>query len=370
MTGVQTCALPIFKPSYTIQYTMSVQHQFAHDIEVQLDYIGNGTRHAPIGTPLSPATFVPGVWGAGGTGCAGVVTTGPAGKAAGAAGTACSTVANQSQRFLLTEMNPVQGNQYLGGGGGTVLVNDTATANYNGLVASVQHRLSTTFSLLANWTWSKCLNIEDSQGDLASTSVENPNNIALDYAPCGSDYRHVENIVIVAKSNFKLSRVASLLVNNWELAPLTHIVSGSPFTVTAGVDNSLTDIGNDRPSLVPGVPVYLRLANRSGTGQANRGYLNPAAFAQVPSTALGTYGNIGRNSFRGPAAYQFDAQVSRIFPIHDRLALTLRLEDFNVLNHPNFSNPAAVLNTSSTFGQISAISNAARVFQGSMKISF
>ena len=359
-----------FKPSYTIQYTMSVQHQFAHDIEVQLDYIGNGTRHAPIGTPLSPATFVPGVWGAGGTGCAGVVTTGPAGKAAGAAGTACSTVANQSQRFLLTEMNPVQGNQYLGGGGGTVLVNDTATANYNGLVASVQHRLSTTFSLLANWTWSKCLNIEDSQGDLASTSVENPNNIALDYAPCGSDYRHVENIVIVAKSNFKLSRVASLLVNNWELAPLTHIVSGSPFTVTAGVDNSLTDIGNDRPSLVPGVPVYLRLANRSGTGQANRGYLNPAAFAQVPSTALGTYGNIGRNSFRGPAAYQFDAQVSRIFPIHDRLALTLRLEDFNVLNHPNFSNPAAVLNTSSTFGQISAISNAARVFQGSMKISF
>jgi hypothetical protein len=176
--------------------------------------------------------------------------------------------------------------------------------------------------------------------------------------------------VIIAKSNFALHHIAALLINNWEFAPATHIVSGAPINVTAGVDNSLTDVGNDRPNLVPGVPVYLHQANRSGTGQTNRGYLNPAAFSQIPSTALGTYGNIGRNAFRGPAAYQFDAQISRIFPIYERLTTTVRLEAFNVLNHPNFSNPATNLNTSSSFGQISAQSNAARVFQGSLKISF
>jgi hypothetical protein len=361
-----------FKPSYTIQYTLSVQHQFPHDIEFQVDYIGNGTRHAPIGTPLNAATFVPGVWGPGGTGCVGVVTTGPAGKAAGAAGTACSTIANQSQRFALTEANPLQGNQYLGGGGGTVLVNDTAMASYNAMVMTAQHRLSKTFSVLANWTWSKCLNIADAQGDLASTLVENPNNIALDYAPCGSDYRHIENVVIVARSQFGLSnRIAKALVNDWEFAPLTHIVSGAPFTVTSGVDNSLTDVGNDRPNLVPGVPIYLHTNTTSAAASlASRGYINPAAFSQVPSSAFGTYGNVGRNAFRGPSAYQFDAQISRIFPIYERLTTTLRLEAFNVLNHPNFSNPATNLNTSSTFGQISAQSNAARVFQGSMKVSF
>ena len=49
--------------------------------------------------------------------------------------------------------------------------------------------------------------------------------------------------------------------------------------------------------------------------------------------------------------------------------MTLRLEDFNVLNHPNFSTPTASL-SSSTFGQISGTANNARVFQGSMKFAF
>jgi len=381
-----------FKPSYTSQWTMSLQQDFGRGWQLQLDYIGNKTTHAPMGTPISPATFIPGVWGAGGTGCTGVVLTGPAGKPAGAAGTPCSTVANENQRFYLTQQNPAQGNQYLGGGAGSVLIGYGGMADYHGLVTTIQHRLSSSFSVLANWTWSKCLNIEDAQGDLAGTTVENPNKISMDYGPCGSDFRHVENIVLIATSRFHFSNsIERALLNDWEFAPLTHIVSGAPFTVTAGVDNSFTDAGNDRPNLVSGVPVYLHIANRSASGALNREYLNPAAFAQVCPTgatpvtcaAYGTYGNIGKNSFRGMPNYQFDAQISRIFPLYKRLAMTLRLEAFNVLNHPDFNIPtgsstgtlgaitggSAVL-TSSTFGQISSTTNTARVFQGSAKFSF
>ena len=358
-----------YHPSYTMQWTASVQQEFGRGWQFQLQYIGNRTVHSPFGSPLSPAIFIPGVWGPNGTGCAGIVTTGPAAVKPGAAGTACSTTANQTSRFALTIANPSQGNQYLGGGGGTVLAGDSAFANYNGLVASMQHRLSATFSLLANYTWSKCLNIEDAQGDLAGTTVENPNNPRADYAPCGSDYRHVENIVIVAKSQFGLPRFEALLLNNWEFAPLVHITSGAPFTVTSGQDNSLTDVGNDRPNLTAGAPVYVKQKIHSGSGAANRGYLVPSSFSQIPSTAFGTYGNLGRNAFRGLPQYQVDAQVSRIFPLYERLNMTLRLEAFNLLNHPNFSTPAAGL-TSSTFGQISSITNAARVFQGSVKFIF
>jgi len=383
-----------FRPSYTEQWTASVQHEFGQGWQLQVDYIGSHTVHAPMGTPLSPAIYVPGVWGAGGTGCAGVVLTGPAGKPAGAAGTPCSTTGNQTQRFGLTIANPLQGNQFLGGGAGSVLINDNGMSNYNGLVTTIQHRLSSDFSLLANHTWSKCLSLTDAQGDYAGTNVENPNNPAMDYGPCGSDFRNIENIVVIAKSQFKLSRFTALLLNNWEFAPLVHIQSGAPFTVTSGADNSFTDIGNDRPNLVPGVPVYLNEKILSGSNAANRGYLNPAAFAQVtagcptplsPATCpgYGTYGNIGRNAFRGPTNYQFDAQISRIFPIHESLNATFRLEAFNVLNHPNFNLPtggttgtpgattggAAVL-TSGTFGQISSTANQARVFQGSVKFNF
>ena len=381
-----------FKPAYTEQWTASIQHQFPHGWQMQLNYIGNHTVHDPTGTPLSAAIYVPGVWGANGTGCTGVVTTGPAGKPAGAAGTPCSTVANQSQRFALTVANPAQGNQYQGGGGGSVLVNDNAWANYNGMIASVQHRLSRTFSLLANYTYSKCLNIADAQGDYAGTNVENPNNLALDYGPCGADFRNVENIVLVLQSEFhSMPTVARAIINDWQLAPLIHISSGSPFTVTTGTDVSLTDVGNDRPNLIPGVPVYLHQTIRSGTGSSNRQYLNPAAFCGVSTTAspcsnpvaTGTYGNISRNSFRGPTFYQFDAQISRVFPIWERLAMTLRLEAFNVLNHPDFNAPSggttgslagtsgsSAALSSSTFGQITSTWNTARVFQGSVKLEF
>jgi hypothetical protein len=177
------------------------------------------------------------------------------------------------------------------------------------------------------------------------------------------------------------------------LAPLIHIQSGQPFTVTAGQDNSLTDVGNDRPNLVPGVNPYAEAKFRKAAGEANREYLNPAAFAQVTATCtstttggcpyLGTYGNISKNSFRGPDALQFDAQISRIFTIHENWSTTFRLEAFNVLNHPDFNPPSgattgslaassgsAAALTSSTFGQVSSTFNQARVFQGSVKLNF
>jgi hypothetical protein len=259
-----------FKPAYSIQWTFSIQHEFAHGWQAQVDYIGNVTHRDPVGYTFDPAVFIPGVWGAGGTGCAGIVTTGAAAVKPGAAGSNCSTTGNQTSRFLLTQLNPTQGNQIEGSGAGSVYVGDEGTANYNGLVSSINHRLSSTFSLLGNWTWSKCLNIEDAQGDLAGTTVENPNNLALDYGPCGSDFRHIENVSLVAKSGFNshLNNFAKLLINNWELAPLIRVESGAPFTVTSGQDNSLTDVGNDRPNLVPGVNPYAEAKFHKGYGRS------------------------------------------------------------------------------------------------------
>ncbi len=371
--------VPHFKPAYSFQWTFSIQRQFAHGWQAQVDYIGNTTRRGPLGYTFNPAVFIPGTWGPNGTGCTGIVTTGPAKVTPGAAGTDCSTTKNQNSRFLLTMENPTQGNQYGGGGGGSVYVGSEGTANYNALVSSLNHRLSSTFSLLANWTWSKCLNIYDAQGDYAGTATENPYNIGMDYGPCGSDYRHIVNTSLVAKSNFtRFNGLTKLALNGWELAPLVRILTGSPINVTAGGDDSLTDVGNDRPNRVAGVSPYAEVSFRKGTGAANREYLNPSAFAEVcPNNvttgcpARGTYGNISRNAFRGPKSLQFDAQISRVFPIHENWTTTLRLEAFNVLNHPDFSNPDANLShQTSTFGQVSSTTNSAREFQGSVKINF
>ncbi len=382
-----------FHAAYMTQWTLSVQREISRGWQAQVDYIGNVTRRDPIGLTFDPAVFIPGVWGAGGTGCTGLVTTGPAAVTPGAANANCSTTKNYTSRFLLTTENPAGvsptgnpsgGNQYEGSGGGSVTISDEGYADYNAMVATIQHRMSATFSLLANYTWSKCMDIEDSQGDLSGTTVENPNNIHLDWGPCGSDYRNIENVVLVAKSGFHslFNPATRYIINNWELAPLIHIQSGAPFTVTAGEDNSLTDVNNDRPSLVSGVSPYAEVNFRKSSGETNREYLNPAAFQQVTAgcastttggcSALGTYGDISKNSFHGPRYFELDSQISRLFPInavHEGMALDLRLEAFNVLNHPDFSTPTASL-SSSSFGQVGSQANGARVFQGAVKVIF
>jgi hypothetical protein len=385
-----------FRPSATSMWTASIQHTFGRGWQVQADYIGNRTTHEANGYPLDLATFIPGVWGAGNTGCSPIAETGPGAVKFGtttAAGQACSTTSNYVSRFALTIADPVGvnggGNQYVGGSGGSVLVNNIGWSDYNGLVLSLNHRLSSTFSLLANYTWSKCLDVEDASGDVAANSLENPNNARLDYGPCGQDYRNVVNVSVVATSRVKrFDRPVNAILSNWEFAPLVHLNTGAPINVTSGTDISLIDVNKDRPDLLPGASVYLPShAFHNSANEADEGYLNPAAFETVLTAAgcttttptcpaWGTFGNLEKNAFHGPFQVQFDAEISRYFPIHENVKLNFRVEAFNVLNHPVFGNPNATfsssgLGPSGTFGLISGTTGeGARVFQGALKIIF
>jgi hypothetical protein len=187
----------------------------------------------------------------------------------------------------------------------------------------------------------------------------------MDRANCGSDYRHVFNTSIVAESHLPLQGLSKQLVNNWEIAPLFRITDGTPFTVTAGQDNSLTAIGNDRPVL-SGSAVY----TGNTITRANKSFLNLAAFSQ---SSAGTYGNVARNQFRGPNQLQLDTEVSRKFPFRERYSVELRLESFNLLNHPVLAVPSSLaLSSTSTFGQITSTASGsnARLFQGAIKLKF
>lgn len=377
-----------YQPPNTLQWTASVQQQYPHGWMSQVFYTGSRTQHLLAGLPLNPAVFVPGVWGPRGTGCPGVLTTGPAVNSAhpfGPAGTPCSVNSsnqntklgiynNQQARLALVNANPAQGNLYSGGGGGSLVEGGYSYSNYNGLIVTVQHRLSSTFSLVSNYTWSKCLNVSDPQADISGSQFSNPNNPRADYGRCGQnqDARNIFNTYAVLRSAFPIQGVTGYLVNNWEFAPLVRVASGTAFTITQGQDQSFTGNGGDRPNLVPGVNPfkYTKIkSDHSGAIYADRSYLNQAAF--VLNTVPGTQGNIGRNTFSGPIYFQNDAQISRIFPIHERYNLDLRLEAFNVLNHPSFNGPnSGGSSFGGTFGEITGTSVGARVFQGAVKVFF
>jgi hypothetical protein len=239
--------------------------------------------------------------------------------------------------------------------------------------------MSSSFVFLANYTWSHCIDISDNAADVSTITIQNPANIKGDKGNCGYDFRHILNSTLVASTHFNsLHGVLGEVVNHWEISPLVHATDGSPFTVVSGNDNSRTGENNDRPNVVAGKPIYTNnKIVKPASGQLYTSYINSTAFQQ---NSVGTFGDSGQFAYRGPKFLQIDTAVTRSLPLHNSLVLNLRLEGFNVLNHPNFAAPGSSgylasstsLKASSTFGTVTSTVNnyGARVFQGAIKLSF
>jgi hypothetical protein len=90
-----------------------------------------------------------------------------------------------------------------------------------------------------------------------------------------------------------------------------------------------------RADRIAGQPVWL-----SNQGMPGGRSLNAAALA-VP--AAGQQGTEARNDIRGFGLVQVDLSLARQFFLTDRLRLQFRTDAFNLLNHPNFSNPLALI---------------------------
>ena len=341
------------------QWTASVQQDLGHGWNLSINYLGNKTTHLWLGTSPNPAVYIPGT-STGVVGSCGAMAVVPA------AGTSCSSTQNTANRTKLALANYAQGQFY---SYSMALLDVEANANYHGLITTIQHRMSNNFSFLANYTWSHCISPGDAGGDVTGGSYQNPSNPRADRSNCGFDTRHIFNTTFVASSHFNsLPGYARALVNNWEVAPLVRILSGAPLNVTTGADNSLTGVGLDRPNLVNAQAVYSGVKiTQSATG-GNLQYLSAKSVGAFASNPTGTFGTLGRNAFRQPNYYDVDASVSRQFPVYERLAFNLRLEAFNVFNHPNFNGFTTSL-SSSTFG-FATSSQAARIFQLAGKFTF
>ena len=116
-------------------------------------------------------------------------------------------------------------------------------------MTSVEHRFAQNYTLLVNYTWSKCLGIAP-VSSLGTGVIQDPNNVRGDYGPCSYDSPHLFNASIVYLSHVGGSGFVSHLLNHWNIAPLIRYQSGLPVNPTSGKDNSLTGVGNDRPDVV------------------------------------------------------------------------------------------------------------------------
>jgi hypothetical protein len=80
------------------------------------------------------------------------------------------------------------------------------------------------------------------------------------------------------------------------------------------------------------------------------------------------FGNTHRNQFRGPGQSVVNASAFRSFPIYRELKFEVRVEAFNLLNHPILDNPNTTVG-GANFGYITSF-GASRTLQYSGRITF
>jgi len=241
--------------------------------------------------------------------------------------------------------------------------------NYNGLLLSVQRRMSHGTTFNANYTWSHCLGDYSGRsnsgfGSGAAATFQDPNNHELDRGNCESDQRHNFNLSALGEMPKFSNHVLNIVGGGWRLSGLYRASSngnivasngatgvrtvtlGTPTNSsrsTSGIDICLCDVQNPRPDLLLPNAVYLDKSGRPGTQ-----YLNPAAFG---TPAIGKLGNLGRATLTLPPTWQFDLSLSRAFKVRETQSVEFRAEAFNVMNSFRTGAIDANLN-SAQFGRV------------------
>jgi hypothetical protein len=267
----------------------------------------------------------------------------------------------------------------IGGFGTENVITATAHSSYHALQTSLQGAVPHGGpGLQASYTWSKALDesssviggfVNGGSGTVSQTTPQDPFNTHPEKGPATFDVAHV----------FTLS-LAQDLHHGFELLSISSITSGQPFTVYSGLQQ--TDAGtegSDRPDQV-GIP-HLSTARKVredyfGLGAGNASYFRIPI--HVPGGAgpnQGVFGRLGRNTFRGPAYYDYDFALIKDTPIGhrasgvERLDLQFRAEFFNLFNIVNLGLPANTL-TGAGFGEISRTAGTSRQIQFSLKLIY
>ncbi len=340
---------------YVQQWNLGIQRQFGNDWLLSASYIGNAMVHLPGAREVNPAIFFPGA------NC-----TLPNGQSV--SGT-CSTTANTNQRRLLNLLNPVEGPKF-----STMEEwDDGGTRNYNSMLLNVQKRFNRNYSVNANYTWGHCIGDPVNvffQAGLPGSGVYTGPTRAADRGDCttsGTDIRQIFNMTTVSSMPKFSGKWTRMFASNWRLSTILRVQSGPPLSITTGSDLARTgkNPGAQRPNqILPDV-----YGNQCFDDLRNPTpgclWLNPAAFA-LP--AVGTVGNMGPGTIRGPGNWDLNAGLSRIFDVTERHTVEFRAEANNVLNHTNYGNP--VLNLSNAdFGRIRTAGQG-RIMQFALKYVF
>ncbi len=371
------------KPTYVMQYNLSVEKQVKTNWLLSITYLGSQQRHLWGNNEANPGLqgACPGTYPDGYPLPSGVTCTptaaGGGNTVAGACASAppplpflppfvCGSIApifslNSNRLFYhFNGGSPVFLGSICGTPsfvspgvscyGETLVLEEEGTGNYNGLLLSAKHRFASHYTSITNFTWSHCIsdNYTTTLGFfLAAESV--PYDRRADRGNCPSaDTHNIFNQTLVAQMPTLSNHMADIFLGHWEFSLSGIIQSGTDITPYNLVDFSGTGNGlTQRPDLLPGADPYCQPKGRTC-------WLNPASFA--PPTPY-TFGDVKNYSLFGPGSIIINTALERIFQVREGQQLLFRWEVFNMPNHANLYPPENYL-VLPTFGQPTATSTA------------
>jgi hypothetical protein len=326
-----------YKTPYTQAFNLTLQKQIGRHDSVQVAYVGDVGRHLDArGTFNDPSEITP-----------------PGG--------------NQNSLIPFPDFAI-----------GSAFLTTNGISSYNSLQTVYTHQLSAGFSVLANYTYSKCMTDQGAITDGINYRAQwLPGfGIQRDYTLCPNDATQV----IHASGSYDLpvgqgreflasaNPVTQAVLGGWGVKYIVTYQSGQPFTISCPTPT--TTYFGCNANKVPGMSMY-------AGGRTQAQWLNPLAFSnppvatQVGQTDTAPLGSASGQA-RGPSFTNVDASVFKEFPVKDTVHLQFRAEAYNLFNHPQFGNPSGNLDflNPTAFSEISTLRNPSRVLQLALKLFY
>jgi len=239
---------------------------------------------------------------------------------------------------------------------------DIGASTYHALMLSLDRRFTSGLSFQTRYTWSHSIN-DGSVGGGESNGPENVNCLPCDKGPSVFDIRHNFTANAVYELPFGTGKrflneggVLGRVVGGWSLSSVGIWHTGHPLTITMNISPTQLPDGNDqtnqRPDLVPGVPLFL-----PGGVQNHTLPINPAAFAPPPLDPTGAddpgngvctstcglvsrFGNAPNGLIRALHSWQIDFALMKETKLTERVSLQFGVQVFNIFNHTQFGDPS------------------------------
>ena len=395
------CSLAVmdhnFRSPYITTWTVSVQHAITTNLSVDVSYVGNhGSRLngiRDINQPAAGAGF-PGAGALVGTPLSEIgwcnsnsIVTAP--SIPTYLGNNITCTGNDVDPSLVQAALPFNGKfPYLGP---ILVLSNLYRSNYNGLQATLQQRASHGLSFLASYTYSHSL--DNDSYNIGQFLPQDSGNPAAEYASSDFDIKHRFTFSLTYAIPGK--KTPGQLLEGWELNSVVTVQTGQPWYGNDQSNNiSGTNENTDRWDFI-GAPGDFKSGNASipycsdANGNVPADFSNPSTIVCAQLTpagtvnlsnafnmaaanacfmsankislgtvnsldnlgcyyqgnsvlippAIGTFGTSGRNIWRDSGLRNLDLSVTKQFKFQERLTAQFRAEFFNILNHPNFTNP-------------------------------